>query len=396
MNLSLRIARRYFFSRRNPTAINIIAGISIFGYSVGTWALVVLLSALNGFERVIFQVYDVYYPDLKLSPVSGKVFEPDSTRLLALQRIPEVKNIASCLEENAIVKHKNNQVVALIKGVGKTWTNVVKTDSLVVAGGAQLYGGHGPVGWMAEGLIYKLNLGREDAVVDIMAPRRESVGVAQMDMMEDQLPIQAMIRPGDEMNQKLVVAPLAWAQTLFEREGAVSHLEIGLKPGADAIVAGQRIQDIMGKGFRIQDRRQQNQAVYKMFNTEKWVTVGIMSFVLLLISFNLSGALSMLVIEKSADRKLLRSVGMRPSGIRSVFLQEGLMVSAAGTALGLLAGVGMVLLQQQYGFIRTNSTFVVAYPMELRWNDLLLITCISMALGLLSSLYPSQKSLREV
>jgi len=128
LNLSRFIARRYFFSGKNTSAVNIISGISVLGYAVGSFALLVLLSALNGFERIIFKTYENYYPDLKVQPASGKVFSVDDKKMQGIARINGVEKTALVLEENAIVQYGDNQVVATVKGVETTWPSVVKTD----------------------------------------------------------------------------------------------------------------------------------------------------------------------------------------------------------------------------------------------------------------------------
>jgi lipoprotein-releasing system permease protein len=394
VKLPFFIARRYFFSRRNPSVINIIAFISIIGYAVGSLALVVLLSALNGFENIIFQVYDTYYPDLKVQPSSGKVFMQEEARFKKLRGLPGIAAVSMVLEENAILQYGDNQVVGVVKGVSAEWPQVVKTDSLVVAGQAALADSRGALGWLAEGVIYKLNLGREAAEVNVMAPRRESVGVAQLDMMEEKLRVGAMVKPGEEMNQKLLLVPLQWARELFERDSALSALEIKLKPNANTEKVAEDIRALFGNGFKVKDRRMQNEAVYKMFNTEKWVAVAIMSFVLMLVSFNLIGSLTMLVLEKKKDIQLLHNLGMPMKKIGRIFLQEGMLVAIVGTVVGLALGIGLVLMQQKYGWVKTNSTFVVAYPVELRWFDLGLISGLSILLGFSSAFYPAIKSTR--
>lgn len=397
MRLPLFIARRYFFSRRNTTAVNIITLISVLGYAVGAFALIVLLSAMNGFENLIFKVYENYYADIKLSPVSGKVIPVDSAFLKKLNKVNGVKECALVLEENAVVQNQDNQVVALVKGVGNNWQRVVKTDSLVVAGTPVFATKEGQnLAWMAEGLLYKLGIGGESSGISVMAPRRETVGVSQLDMNEDNIHVGAMIRAGDEMNQKLLVVPLEWAQALFEREGFIGGYEIKVSSPEKLNAVKQEIIKLAGPEIRVKDRYEQNVAVYKMFNTEKWVAFSIMAFVLLLISFNLIGSLSMLVLEKKNNIKTLKYLGMKEGNIKGVFLNEGVIVALFGTLLGLILGIAIVLLQQQYGFVTTQSTFAVVYPVELRFTDILVIAGLSSLLGFSSSVYPALKSTQTI
>lgn len=392
MNLPFFIARRYFFSRKNPSAINIITGISLLGYAVGAFALVSLLSALNGFENVIFKVYNNYYPDLKISPAKGKVFLNDSARYVAVKSATGVYAVAAVLEENAVIQNGENQVVGLIKGVDPQYARVVNTDSLLVAGDKKMYEGEQMRSWMAEGLYYKLNLGTDARLVTVMAPDRESSGVSQTDMMEDEIRVTAVIHPGDEMDQKLLVTQLEFAQSLFIRDSMVSAYEIKVKQGADVLEVSQSLRKSLGSGFLVRDRKEQNQAIYKMFNTEKWVSFALMAFVLLIISFNLVGSLSMLVLEKKRDIGILQAVGMTRSSLRRLFFNEGVLVAVGGTLLGILLGMALVLAQQKFGFVKTNSTFVSAYPVALKLSDILLITALGAGLGISASIYPAWNS----
>ena len=352
---------------------------------------------MNGFENLIFKVYENYYADIKLSPVSGKVIPVDSLFLMKLNKVNGVKECAFVLEENAVVQNQDNQVVALVKGVGKNWLRVVKTDSLVVAGTPVFATKEGQnLAWMAEGLLYKLGIGGESSGISVMAPRRETVGVSQLDMNEDNIHVGAMIRAGDEMNQKLLIVPLDWAQALFEREGFIGGYEIKVSSPQKLNAVKQEIIKLAGPEIQVKDRYEQNVAVYKMFNTEKWVAFSIMAFVLLLISFNLIGSLSMLVLEKKNNIKTLKYLGMNEGKIKGIFLNEGVIVALFGTLLGLILGIAIVLLQQQYGFVTTQSTFAVVYPVELRFTDILVIAGLSSLLGFSSSVYPALKSTQTI
>ena len=397
MNVSRFIAGRYFFSKKNTSAVNIISGISILGYAVGSFALLILLSALNGFERIIFKTYENYYPDLKLQPISGKVFTPDDKLIRNISKIEGVEKTAAVLEENAIVQYSDNQIVATIKGVAESWPGVVNTDSLLIAGTPVLENKEEvPFAWLAEGVVYKLGLNSGQNGINIMAPRRESVGVAQMEMNEDNIGVSAVIRAGEEQDDKLLVVPLNWAQSLFERDGEVSAVEIKIKPGYSIAKIKNQINNFAGTDIQVLDRYEQNRAVYKMFNTEKWVSFSLMAFVLLLISFNLLGSLSMLVLEKKNDIKLLSHIGMRLRSIQGVFFREGLLVAMAGTLAGLLLGVILVLLQQKFGLVTTQSSISAVYPVALKFTDLIFISGLCGLLGISSAIYPALKSVHSL
>jgi lipoprotein-releasing system permease protein len=393
VNLPFFIARRYFFSRRNKSAINIITGISMLGYAVGALALIVLLSAMNGFEDLIFQSYRNYYPDLKILPVSGKVIENNPQTVVKIRKHSEVRKIAAVLEENAVMQYQDQQVVATIKGVADEWMDVVKTDSILIAGNKTLSTKDGqPLAWMAQGLVYKIGLQRDDATVQVMAPRRESVGVSQMDMLEDKIWVSGMLKTSEETDNKLLIVPLQWASELFDRDGYISYWEVAVKNPGETQKVKSDLQQMLGATYIVKDRYQQNEAVYKMFNTEKWVAFTIMVFVLLLISFNLVGALGMMVLEKRDDIKTLYNLGLTPNRIKAIFLSEGFLVAVTGTLFGVLAGIALVLMQKHFGFITTQSTFAAVYPVALRASDVMLVAGVCIFLGILSGIQPAKKA----
>lgn len=360
-------------------------------YAVGAFALVALLSALNGFESAIFKVYENYYPDLKVTPVHGKVFTWDSTNHKPLFKVEGVEEVCSILEDNAVISHGETQAVGLIKGVEASYTRVVNTDSFLIAGGGNFVV-NGMQAWLAEGLFYKLNLGSENRTMDVMAPSRESAGVSQMDMLQEEFTATGVIRPGDELDQKLVIVGLEKARELFDRHGEVSALEIRLAKNANTDDVRGKIEKALGRSFDVKDRRMQNTAMYKMFNTEKWVAFAILSFVVLIISFNLIGSLTMLVIEKRKDIDVLYAMGGSSHMIKRIFFSEGLIISMTGALLGIILGVSAVWAQMRYGFIQTHATFTSAYPVELRVTDIFLVFGLCFAVGLSVSVYPAMKS----
>ncbi|MBS3912962.1 MAG: FtsX-like permease family protein [Bacteroidetes bacterium] len=394
MRLPVFIARKYFFSRKNPSAINIITFIGIAGYAVGSFALVVLLSALNGFEKIIFKEYENFYPDLKLTPLSGKVFKIDSVQKKRMQSIPGILTISYTLDESAVIQNGENQVVGIVKGVDRNYFKVVKTDSFLLQGKI-FKTEQNSHAWVSEGLFYKLNLGSENRNLHVMAPRRESAGVSQLELMESDLTISGIIRPGEELDPKLVVAGLAGVQELFERENEASAIEFKMETYANENEIKKQIIKISGDKFIIRNRKEQNQAIYKMFNTEKWSAFSIMALVLIIISFNLVGSLSMLILEKKKDIRILQTMGMPFQEVRKIFFSEGVLVAFSGAAVGLALGILAVFLQQTYGFVKTQSTFASAYPVQLRMSDVLLVLTLCFTLGVSGAIYPAWKSPRK-
>ena len=403
MRLVWLIARKYFFSRKNPSAINVITAISLTGYAVGALALIVLLSALNGFETSIFGGYFNGDADLKVVAKQGKVFELTQAKLSELSKIPGVEAQYQCLEDKAIVKLNDKQTVALVKGVDSGIYKTLIIDSLVVTGSKVLQrkskndistgqipeeGNLLNFTWLSEGMVYKLNVGSENTKLELLVPDRNSSSISQSVLNQEDVYVAGMIKLGEDLNESTVIVPIDVAKSLFGRENEISSLNLKVK-GSDIETIRSKIQVVVGQSFDVLDRREQHKTMYKMFNTEKWVSFALLAFILMLISFNLFGSIRMMVIDKQQDLKMLNSLGMHAVNIRSIFLFEGQLVSLVGTSLGIVTGAVLVLLQQEYGFVKTQSTFAMAYPVKLVLTDILLVFGLNTVLAGLSSWFAS-------
>lgn len=402
--------------------VNLITGISLLGYSVGAMALVVLMSALNGFETSIFSSYKKTDPDLLITPKRGVVFGITRQQLGALRKIEGVEVVSEVLTGKAVLKYGDQQTVCTIWGVDEAFGKRILFDSIVTAGKPMLIDdrtAHNPhlvsnMAILGEGLVYKLGVGKIDQPITLMVINKDA-GIHDVDAfrMEEFIPSAIVSLPEDQNSQTVMIG-LEQAQMLFGRmeAGEISQLEVKLKrgvrdnPGAVEGVTLE-IKNVLkcpsgpvylhprvyqAPSFDVKNQQEQHPLMYKMFNTEKWISFAILSFVLLLISFNLVGALTLLVMDKRRDFVLFRNLGMEKSAISWVVFWEGIWVSAWGTAVGLMMGVGLVLLQQKTSWVSTQGTFSIPYPVELRAEDLLLVLGLNTALGILSAVVPAWRA----
>jgi len=393
MKLVWLIARKYFFSRKNPSAVNIITGISLAGYAVGAMALLILLSALNGFEDSIFGGYKNSSPHLKMVPNSGKVFHVRKSMLDSIRQVEGVKSISVILQDKAIVKYGDQQTVARVRGVDAEFFKVFRVDSMVKAGFPKLVSVSGDVhyAWLSEGLVYRLGLNGNDNFVELLSPDRTSSSVAQTQLNQEVLGVTAIVQLADDDAQNTVIVPLGTAQMLFAREddeaGYANEVAIRLNGGFGAETRVQtRLLEMFSTDFDVRNLQEQHPTLHKMFNTEKWFSFALLAFILALISFNLFGSLRMMAIDKQSDLSILMAMGMRLKLLRRVFLLEGLLVSTLGSILGMVVAVILILLQQTYGWVKTQSTFEMVYPVSLRWGDIVLVLLLNALLGILVSL----------
>lgn len=369
MKLLVLIAKRYFFSKRNPSAINIITAISLLGYVVGSMALIILLSALNGFEDAIFSEYKFGDPDIKLIPKTGKVFQRTDTINQKLKSIKGNFDYCFSLEEKAIIKYENTQFVVHVNGVDSNYYRVFNTQNLVVSGNYLLKKEDRYYAMLSEGLVYRLNIQNNASVVELMAPDRTAASIVQTDLNIEELPISAMLHFGEDKNTNTVVVSNDIAFNLFNRDNEYTSILI---KGDEASILPQ-LEITFGNQFIVQNRKQQHFTMYKMFNTEKWFSFALLGFILCLISFSLFGSLKMMLVEKDSDIQLLNNLGMSQRRIRFVFFCEGFLIAGLGSILGLVLGIVLIWCQQQFGWLKTDTTFQMIYPVSLNWKDVALV-----------------------
>ena len=398
------IARSYFFSRKNPSAINIITGISLGGYALGAMSLLVLLSALNGFEDSIFGGIRLTSPEVvinggQLSAFSlqrtGDSFQrsagsgqptADSRKPMADSRQPiadsrqPIAVFSQSLIDKAIVKYGDKQTVARVWGVDSNFFKVYDADSLVVAGNAQL----GPRdAWMSESLVYQLNIEQVDRPVEVMTPSRTAGSLAQTTLNLEELSVRAMFRIREENHENTLIVPIEVARSLFEREDHEGRWDVNVLDDGKVNEVKAELKKKLGKGFEVLDRFEQHGTLYRMFNTEKWFSFALLAFVLLLISFNLFGSIRMMQIDKSQDLKMLSSLGMSESGLRWIFLLQAIWVSVVGTVVGIGVALALIWVQLKYGLVTTQSSFEMVYPVSLRVSDIGLVLGLNLLIGLL-------------
>jgi len=402
LNLSSFIARRYLFSKNNKNAINIISGISVAGFAVGSFALVVVLSVFNGFEELVISLYNSFDPDIKISPAQGKVFNPKDAKTVQLAQINGVLHVTEVLEENAALKYDDKQTIATVKGVSKGFEKYSGLDTMMFEGELLLRDGNMSYAAVGYGIARYLSINTDNSFVQlaVFTPKRGDVDVvdAENALVKKYIFPAGIFSVEDNINDKYIIVPIEFARSLLEYETEVSSLEIILKPGTDMLKVQREIQQLLGDRFVVENRYQLQEVLYRVFNTERWATYFILTFILLVAAFNVIGSLTMLVIDKKRDISILKSMGAGNGQIRYIFFKEGLLIALIGAVAGILLGVLVCWLQQTFGIIKLggNGTFVVNnYPVKLVVTDIILVFFTTLLLGGVTSLYPSLKSSRQ-
>lgn len=406
MRLALYIARRYLFAKKSQNAINIISAISMLGVGVGAMALVVILSVFNGFDEVVKSLFNSFDPDIKITAAKGKVFSPDE-RFESIKQIPGVAFYSEILEENALLKYGERQHLATVKGTDESFIKVTGIDSMIYDGAMILKEDNRPYAVVGQGVASSLQIGLKfiNPIFVYMPKRLGNINMANPD---DAFKRKFIFPSGifsieQDFDSRYVIVPIEFARELLDYTSEVSSIEIKLNPRLNTDDTQDQIESVLGEDFVVQNRTQQNELFYKVMKSEKWAIFLILTFILIIASFNIIGSLSMLIIDKRKDIKSLRDMGASQKLISRVFLLEGWLISIVGSFIGITLGTLISWVQDRYELLKLSGSgsFVIdAYPVHLKFSDVILVWITVLLIGFLTARYPvkqiSKKYLREV
>lgn len=396
MNLPSFIAGRYLFAKKSHNVINIISAISVIGMAIGTAALIIILSVYNGFDGIIRSSLSDLDPDYLVTPAQGKVFIPDSDAFDWAYDCPYVYNMSSVLQENVFISYDNRQSVATAKGVDAVFEDESGIADHIRAGSFLLHNGDQPMCSVGSGLASKMGINPAFvAPVEIFFPARDrAISLSNPTASIESVSARpsSIFSINSDIDGSLLILPLETMRELLGYTDEVSAVEIRLTPDCTRSqrkeVAGT-LKSMLGDGFVLSDRVQQNESLYKMMKYEKASVFLILIFIIIIIAFNVFGSLSMLIIEKQEDIGTFRSMGARESMVRKFFVLEGWFISMLGLVIGIVAGVLIALAQQKFGIIKLPGNYLVsAYPVVLQWTDVLLTFLSVSVIGYLIALIP--------
>ena len=396
MRLAPFIAGRYLFAKKSHNVINIISAISAIGMAIGTAALIIILSVYNGFDSLVKSMMSNVEPDLIITPATGKVFVPEGEAYDWIYDQPSVKNMCGVLQEQVFINYDGQQGIAKAKGVDWIYEEESPIRNHIYDGEFKLHRGDVPLASVGIGLARDMDINpRFLSPIEIYFPSRtRKLSMANPISSIESVNVwpSSIFSISNDIDADLMILPIEKMRELLEYDEEVSAVEIRLTEdaGKDELKRIQKeVSGMLGPGFKVKDRFQQNESLYKMMKYEKAAIYMILIFVIIIIAFNIFGSLSMLIIEKKSDIETFRSMGAQESLIKRIFVLEGWMISLAGLAAGLVAGIGFALLQQHFGFIKMPGHFVVqAYPIILSWSDILLTAAGVAVIGYLIALLP--------
>lgn len=358
-----------------------------------TAALVIILSAMNGLTGVVANLYNAIEPDIKIMPASGKFFVADENFVSKIKSVQGIHLISKSIHDNALIKHGDKQAIVTIKGVDENFKSVTRFDSVIKEGSFQLKHGTDRFAVFGRGVANQLDININNLIeqVAIYSPKR---GQEESLNPEDNFNQKYVFPSGtfslnDDFDFKYVLLDIDVARELLDCKNEISAIEISLNKGADLEEVQAVLISSLGDKFAVKNRYQLNDVLFKTLESEKLWTFIILAFILIIATFNIIGALTMLIIEKKKDIRTLYCLGADNTLISRIFMGEGFLITAIGAGIGLTLGLIVCLLQMKFHFVEFNDQYVIPYyPIDLQAKDFVWIISLIMLIGFFAALYP--------
>jgi lipoprotein-releasing system permease protein len=397
MNLPFKIALRYLVAKKSTQVIQLITGISVLGLTVGTAALVLVLSVFNGFEDLIMGMYVKFNPDIKITPISGKFFQTDESLFYKISKIQGIEAISGTLEEIAFFTYQEKQDFGMIKGVDTLFSAVSNIDSCIKEG---IYLPDHSLSFNALiglGIRNKLGINLDDpfASLTVYMPKNKENSPFENPFRSRNLQPIGTFMIQQEYDNQYIITNLNVARELIGSPDILSAWEVKVVNNYPVKQVVSDLQSILKDHFNVKDYYAQEEGFIKLMRLEKWLSFAIVGFMLLLVAFNLIGALWMIVLDKKRDVSILKSIGSTDLDIRNLFLFEGLFLTGIGLISGVLLALFIFFLQKTFHLVTIPGSFVVdSYPISLRWKDFIVVGITVFLIGLLASLPAALRAMR--
>ena len=400
MNFPLFIAKRYLFKKKSINIVNIISYVSLFGITIGTASLVLMLSVFNGFEDLILDMYNSFDPHLKITKNKGKTFHSEDIKHL-LNNKKEILYFAEVLEEKVLLKNGEKEYIATVKGVSKYYREMTNLDSLIVEGKYFENFKSSNVALVGQGLAFHLSIGVNNIFeqLKVFVPDR---GNKTLLNPSTAFKISSVMPTGifslqTDYDSKYIITPITFLQQLINKE-EISAIEIKLVNKNIMLKMQELLQSELGVEFIVQNQLEQHKFLYKILNSEKLAVFLILVFILLVATFNIIGSLSMLMLDKKKDIQILWNLGAKQKSIQKIFFNEGILLIIIGSILGIFLGLLLAYLQMRFKLIGMGEgNFIIdSYPVAIHYTDLILVELTVLVIGIIASWYPSRILVRKL
>jgi lipoprotein-releasing system permease protein len=398
MNVPLFIARRYFLSKKKTNFINVISVMSMVGVAFVTMSLVVALSVFNGLENLIRTLYNSFDPELKITATKGKAFVVDEAFLKKVKQVEGVDIITEVIEDNALLKYREDQMVVKVKGVSDNFTLQNRMDSMITEGEFTLHKDSIDYAIIGRGVQYKLSIPVDKGIFPLQLWYPKTKNTMSLDpsalFNRENIMAGAVFAIEKQYDDNYIFVPLPFMQNLLNYGDKRTSLEVKTKEGFRMREVQNNLKDALGSNFRIQNSDEQHASLLRAVKIEKLFMHITISFILLIASLNIFFSLSMLAIEKTKDVAILFSMGASQSFIRKIFLSEGMIIAFTGAVSGLIIGMAICLIQQRYGLVSMGmeTSIVEAYPVQMQAGDFISTGITIFLITMLISYRPAVKA----
>lgn len=399
--MNLLFAWRYFISKKSTNAINIIAWISVVAITIGTAALIIVLSVFNGFEELVKGLYGDFYADIKIAPATGKALIIDSSKLAAIKNTNGVLQYSLVAEEKALLKNGENQTTVIVKGIDEHFNTVNNVTSHIIRGSFNVGTLESPAIVVGAGIENATAIYVEQTIepATLYLPNKKA---SNLTSLNDAFNSYNVVPTGtfliqQEFDNKYVFTNLAFMKFMLDMgKNEYSHIEVKLQSKNDAFAKtlATKLQQQLGNQFLVQTRYEQNQSLYRIMRMEKWIIYAILSLILVVAAFNMIGALTMLVLEKQKDIAILNALGANAATIKKIFLLNGFILAGVGASIGIIIASFICWLQTTFHLLKlgTGSFVVDYYPVQLQVNDFILVVCTIFLVTLIAAYFPASKA----
>lgn len=399
MNVPFHIAKRYLFSKKSHNIINIISVIAVIGITFSTAALIIILSAFNGLEGLVSDLYNSFDSDIEISLKEGKTFDKNIFPIKDVSALDEVEHFTNVIEEVVMLKHRDNWITCNIKGVDSSFVQMSKLDTFLVEGSENIFANNRPEALIGLGIQSQLGVPSDDIFDNVMTVsgllRDKKIKRNSTPFKQKQIHNIGVFSIGPDFDFKYVITPIDFASDLLNYKDEITGIELNLKSGTDHDDFKKQLQKIIGDDFEIKTLYEQNELVYNVHKLEKWFIYIILTFVLLLASFNILASLAMLIIDKKKDIYILKSMGANETDIRKIFFYQGSLINLSGAALGLALGLFICWLQIEFHLVTLQGAILDYYPVEIKLLDVLTISVTVLVIGITSSYLPVRHFLKK-
>ena len=403
MNLSLFIAKRYFFSKKK-SFINFLSITAFIGVMVGTSSLIIVLSVFNGLEDLLKSLYINFNPEIKIVSNNSKYFIQNNDQINNINNIEGVDFVSKVIEDRAIASYNGVEIPVYIKGADSSFSFQNRLNKNIVEGDFILKKNNSSYAVVGRGVKYKISLNLNDnfnnLILYSVSPDFSFIpsGIQKKPFNQMSIIPSGVFAIEQQIDNNFIISSLAFVEKLFERKNKITALELKINEKQDVYKIKSDIKNIVGDDYNVLTIEEQHSDLYKILKTEKLIVFIIFSFILIISSFNIFFLLSMHAIDKKRDLSILLSLGFTEKSIKKIFYFESMIISILGIIIGGALGVLLCVLQNEYGLVSLGmeTAIIKYYPVKVKLSDILMIVSIVFFISIIASIKPSLIAIQKI